>query len=232
MELSFDADPLREQYRSATPFPHIVLDGLFPDDVLARVLEQFPKPDEIDWVRFDSPTEKKLGYFHTSELRDDLWRFLMHMNSPPMLEFLERLTGIEGLVPDPYFGGAGPHQILPGGYLKVHADFNVHPKLNLDRRLNMLIYVNRDWREEYGGHLELWDTQMSACCEKILPVFNRTVVFDTTDTSYHGHPEPLRCPEGMSRKSVSLYYYTNGRPQEERTPPHDTIFKKTREDDW
>ena len=79
------------------------------------------------------------------------------MNSLRVLLFLEALTGIEGLIPDPYFGGGGPHQIQPGGFLKIHADFNVHPQLKLDRRLNMLIYLNKDWREEYGGHLELWD---------------------------------------------------------------------------
>src|ERR1041385_9291271 len=101
------------------------------------------------------------------------------MNSFEMLLWLEALTGIEGLIPDPYFGGGGLHQIEPGGFLKIHADFNVHPKLHLDRRLNMLIYMNRDWREEYGGHLELWDAEMRKCRKRILPTFNRTVVFST-----------------------------------------------------
>ena len=114
----------------------------------------------------------------------------------------------------------------------MHTDFNWHPKLRLDRRLNLLVYLNKDWKEEYGGHLELWDREMSHCEQKILPVFNRTVVFSTTDFSYHGHPTPLACPEGMSRKSVSFYYYTNGRPEEERSAPHDTIFRKTHEQEW
>jgi Rps23 Pro-64 3,4-dihydroxylase Tpa1-like proline 4-hydroxylase len=154
------------------------------------------------------------------------------MNSWEMLHFLERLTGIDGLIPDPYFGGGGIHQIEPGGFLEVHADFNWHPKLRLDRRLNMLIYLNRDWPEEYGGHLELWDRQLRECVRSILPVFNRTVVFSTTDSSYHGHPRPLGCPPGRTRKSVSLYYYTNGRPDEERSAPHDTIFRKRHDADW
>jgi Rps23 Pro-64 3,4-dihydroxylase Tpa1-like proline 4-hydroxylase len=141
-----------------------------------------------------------------------------------MLLWLEALTGIEGLIPAPYFGGGGLHQIEPGGFLKIHADFNVHPKLKLDRRLNMLVYLNKDWRDEYGGHLELWDRDLSACRKKILPSFNRTVIFSTTDTSFHGHPHPLTAPVGMSRKSVSLYYYTAGRPEAERSAPHDTLF--------
>jgi hypothetical protein len=232
LKLNVDPNPLREQYVSARPFPHIVIDNLFDDETLDAILAEFPKPDEIEWAAFDNPTEKKLGYRYTSPLRRNLRDFLYEMNSPPVLQFLEKLTGIEGLIPDPYYGGAGPHQILPGGFLKIHADFNWHPLMKLDRRLNLLVYLNKDWQEEYGGHLELWDREMAHCEQKILPVFNRTVVFSTTDFSYHGHPTPLACPEGRSRKSVSFYYYTNGRPEEERSAPHDTIFRKTHEHEW
>lgn len=230
--LNSDPAPLRERYVSAQPFPHLVLDGLFPDEVLEQVLADFPRPDEIAWRRFDNPTEKKLGYWHESSLPANLQLFLYEMNSAPLLQFLEALTGIEGLVSDPYYGGAGPHQILPGGFLKVHVDFNWHPLLKLDRRLNLLVYLNKDWKEEYGGHLELWNRDMSRCEQKILPAFNRTVVFSTTDFSFHGHPEPLACPEGRTRKSVSFYYYSNGRPAEERSAPHDTVFQKTHDHEW
>ena len=227
MRLNVDPAPLRPCYAGATPFPHVVLDGLFPDETLEGVLAEFPGPGEIPWRSFDSPTEKKLGYTHGAPLGDRLRAFLWEMSSPPTLEFLAALTGIEGLIPDPYFGGAGPHQILPGGFLKVHTDFNWHPKLRLDRRLNLLVYLNKEWREEYRGHLELWNRDVTACERRILPVFNRTVVFSTTDFSFHGHPTPLACPPTMTRKSVSFYYYTNGRPAEERSAPHDTVFRET-----
>jgi hypothetical protein len=232
LKLNADPDSLRETYESAQPFPHIVLDGLFADETLEAVLAEFPRPDEIEWASFDNRTEKKLGYRYTSPLKRSLRDFLVDMSAPPVLRFLEALTGIEGLIPDPYFGGAGPHQILPGGFLKVHTDFNWHPLLKLDRRLNLLVYLNQDWRQEYGGELELWSRDMARCEQRILPVFNRTVVFSTTDFSFHGHPRPLACPEGRSRKSVSFYYYTNGRPEGERSAPHDTIFQKTHEHDW
>ena len=232
MKLQADPQALHERYVSARPFPHIVIDNLFPDELLKTILAAFPKPDEIEWRKFDNPTEKKLGYWHESTLSPGLQLFLYEMNSAPVLRFLEALTGIEGLIPDPYYGGAGPHQILPGGFLKVHVDFNWHPLLKLDRRLNLLVYLNEDWQEEYGGHLELWDREMTRSEQRILPVFNRTVVFSTTDFSFHGHPAPLACPEGRSRKSVSFYYYTNGRPAEERSAPHDTIFRKTHDHDW
>jgi hypothetical protein len=231
MKLNADPRALHEQYVTAQPFPHIVMDGLFPGEALDGVLADFPQPEEMQ-ARFDNPTEKKLGYTYDTPVRDKVREFLWTMSSAPVLQFLEALTGIEGLIPDPYFGGAGPHQIVPGGFLKVHVDFNWHPLLKLDRRLNLLVYLNKDWQDDYGGHLELWNRDMTRCERKILPLFNRTVVFSTTDFSFHGHPTPLACPEGRTRKSVSFYYYTNGRPDEERSAPHDTVFRKTHEDDW
>jgi len=225
LRLSRDPAALRDAYASARPFPHAVLDGLFPDELLDGVLADFPGAGDSAWSRFDNPQERKLGnYRRLLETSDRIQRFLFALNSPEMLEFLETMTGIEGLIPDPYFGGGALHQIVRGGFLKVHADFNWHPKLKLDRRLNVLIYLNRDWKDQYGGALELWDRGMTGPEKSVLPVFNRTVVFSTTDFSYHGHPHPLACPEAMTRKSVSLYYYSNGRPDGEKSAPHDTIF--------
>ena len=227
VKLRYDPSTLRDAYRDAQPFPHAVLDQLFEDEELETVLAEFPSAEQMRWMRFDNPREKKLGFYHElSEISPAIRRFLDAMNGFEMLTFLEQLTGIDGLIPDPYFGGGGLHQIEAGGFLKIHADFNVHPKLKLDRRLNMLIYLNHDWRDEYGGHLELWDAAMQRCVQRILPSFNRTVIFCTTDTSFHGHPHPLTPPPGATRKSVSLYYYTAGRPQDERSAPHDTIFRE------
>jgi len=224
-KLRYEPNALRDTYLSADPFPHIVLDGLFEDADLDPVLADFPRPEETRWLEFDSPTEKKLGYYHErSTISPRVRAFLNAMNGFEMLMFLEALSGIDGLIPDPYFGGGGIHQIETGGFLKVHADFNVHPKLKIDRRMNMLVYLNKDWREEWGGHLELWSADASECRARIAPLFNRTVIFSTTDTSFHGHPHPLTSPEGVTRKSVSLYYYTAGRPEDERSAPHDTIF--------
>jgi Rps23 Pro-64 3,4-dihydroxylase Tpa1-like proline 4-hydroxylase len=226
IRLRHDPHALREQYVSADPFPHVVLDGLFDDAELEAVLADFPSPEAMRWVRFDNALEKKLGFHHEqSGVTERVRRFLDAMNGFEMLLFLEALTGIEGLIPDPYFGGGGLHQIEPGGYLKIHADFNVHPKLHLDRRLNMLVYLNKGWRDEWGGDLELWDSSMRERRQRIAPLFNRTVIFSTTDTSFHGHPHPLASPPGVTRKSVSLYYYTAGRPEAERSAPHDTIFR-------
>jgi len=148
------------------------------------------------------------------------------------VEFLERLTGITQLVSDPHFEGGGLHQIRPGGFLKVHADFNKSRKLNLDRRLNGLLYLNKDWEESYGGHLQLWNKDMTACEGKILPVFNRFVVFATTDDANHGHPDPLTCPPDRARRSMALYYYSNGRPADEVADDHSTLFKQRPGEAW
>ncbi len=220
LKLNHDARESRDIYVSADPFPHIVLDGLFDDAELEPVLADFPRPEETRWLKFDSATEKKLGFYHErSTISPRIRAFLDAMNGFETLLWLEALSGIDGLIPDPYFGGGGIHQIEPGGFLKVHVDFNVHPKLKVDRRMNVLVYLNKDWREEWGGHLELWNAE--ECRVRIAPVFNRTVIFSTSDTSFHGHPHPLQSPEGVTRKSVSLYYYTAGATV---SVPHDTIF--------
>ncbi len=216
----------KNRYQEGKPFPHIVMDDFLPEDVLHPVISEFPGPDQIAWTRFENPAEKKLASTHEKQLRDHTRMLLYQLNSSIFLTFLEQLTGIEGLIPDPHFWGGGLHQIQRGGFLKVHADFNHHPRLKLDRRLNLLVYLNEDWKEEYGGHLELWDATMSRCEARVLPIFNRCVIFSTTDFSYHGHPDPLTCPEGRSRRSLALYYYSNGRPQSEVSGAHNTLFRE------
>lgn len=212
-------------YAAAEPFPHAVLDDFLPAEACDQILEAFPGGSESDWIRFNDPTGLKLASRGTAHLPEVIYQALTAFNSAPFLQFLEVLTGIEGLIPDPYLEGGGIHQIQRGGFLKVHADFNHHEALKLDRRLNVLLYLNRDWQEEYGGHLELWDREMQGCVQRILPEYNRCVVFSTTDWSYHGHPEALNCPEGMSRKSLALYYYTVGRPDAERSESHSTLYQ-------
>lgn len=220
------ADQYRSEYRSGKPFRHVVMDGFLPEEDLDLVLEEFLQAQDEAWHRFDNPREKKLAERQETSFGPFTRHLLAaNFNSSVFLTFLESLTGIEGLIPDPYYEGGGLHQIVPGGFLKVHADFNWHKDLRLDRRLNVIVYLNRDWKEEYGGHLELWNRDMTKCERRVLPIFNRCVIFDTTDFSYHGHPEPLTCPEGMTRKSLALYYYSNGRPAEELSEAHSTLFQ-------
>ena len=219
------ADATRDAYASASPYPHAVMDDFLPEPVLDDVLAEFPNPKEVEWQAFDSPTERKLASKDDSVMGPATRHLLAELNSSAFIDFLERLTGIDGLIPDPHFAGGGLHQIVRGGHLKVHADFNRHPRTQLERRLNVLIYLNRDWQDEYGGAFELWNEDMTSCERKVMPYFNRCVVFSTTSTSYHGHPEPLACPEDRTRKSLALYYYSKDRPAGERREGHNTLFQ-------
>jgi len=213
-------------YAKADPFPHIVVDDFFDPAVLDPVLDEFPGEGDIEWRRFNDYNEIKLASTVERQLGRATRTLIHQLNSSPFIEFLERVTGIAGLLPDPHLEGGGLHQILPGGKLGVHADFNKSLRLKLDRRLNLLVYLNRDWQEEYGGHLELWDTEMTRAVRRVLPVFNRIVIFSTTDFSHHGHPTPLTCPPDRTRRSLALYYYSNGRPAEEvKSGAHSTLFR-------
>lgn len=199
---------LAQAYQSATPFPHIVIDDFFSPAVLDACLEDFPGSPDPDSASFDRAQERYKTSFNPDHLSPRVRSFFYALNSRPFLDFLTNMTGIRGLIPDPYFSGGGFHQTTQGGHLSVHADFNLHPLLKVERRLNLLVYLNRGWRLDYGGALELWDRKMKACAKKVEPEFNRCVVFSTDATSYHGHPDPVRHPENKPRRSLALYYYT------------------------
>lgn len=215
-------------YQSAHPYPHIYFDDFLPAQVAEAALAQFPEPKTLDWHKFRDPHQhKKLSFDVAEKLPAPLRDILFFLNSRPMLKFLETLTGISAVMPDPYFVGGGLHQIKPGGLLEVHADFSYQERIRMDRRINVLIYLNKDWKEEYGGHFELWNRDITQAEQRILPIFNRCAIFSTTSYSFHGHPNPLTCPPDRTRKSIATYYYTNGRPEEEEglTHKHEVAFK-------
>jgi len=215
-DLQAVAAKFKGAYKNAEPFPSIYFDNVFDEDKFNEILAEFPDLSKKDTTNYADDVQVKFGSKGERFFGEKTKAFMHYLNSEPFLNFLQELTGIEEiLVNDPYYHGAGQHEIKPGGFLKIHVDFNKHKTLGLDRRINVLVYLNKDWDESYGGHFELWKTDMSECGAKILPLFNRMAIFSTTDKSYHGHPDPLQCPDGMSRKSLALYYYSNGRPAHE-----------------
>ena len=217
-DLDAVAEKYKEAYQTNAPFPNIYIDNFFNPDFLRSVLAEFPtlKEKDKETIYYSNPNEKKHATKGEYSFGPNTRKLVHFLNSQPFLEFLQEFTGIkEALIPDPYFEGGGFHQIKPGGFLKLHVDFHKHRKMNLDRRLNLLIYLNEDWKEEYGGHFELWEKDMSKSVVRISPLFNRIAMFSTTGDSWHGHPDELTCPPDRSRKSLALYYYTNGRPEHE-----------------
>ena len=207
----------KERFVNANPFPFIIIDDFFSKEFLNEVLNQFPNlAEQKKTTNYDNKNEVKFANNQYKNFPNNIKKLFDFLNSDFFLNFLQLITNIqEKLIPDFELNGGGLHEIKKGGLLKIHSDFNKHPSLDLDRRLNVLIYLNKDWKEEYGGHLEFWDKEMTSCREKVLPIFNKMVIFSTTDNSNHGHPDPLNCPDNMSRKSIATYYYTKGRPVNE-----------------
>lgn len=198
-----------EEYAFAEPFAHAVIDDFLPLTITDALLAHFPveaKPhDKVYEKGYGGQFKRQISPYDCDAWMQSAFAFF---NSPPMLAFLEGLTNIKGLIPDPYFTGGGLHEIRTGGMLGIHADFQVNEALQIRRRINVLIYLNKDWKSEYGGSLELWDKSMQHKVKSVAPLFNRCVIFNTDADSFHGHPDPLTTPGGVTRKSIALYYYT------------------------
>lgn len=200
---------LAEEYRSAGPFPHIVVDDVLFADAFSRAAKEFPPMRDPFWKGYLHVNETKYGNTQPDTWGPTLNAVAKEFVSPEFVSFLEELTGITNLLPDWSMDGGGLHQTLRGGHLNVHADFTTHHvKENWSRRVNILLYLNEEWRDEWGGKLELWDKEMTAAQAKVQPAGNRMLVFTTTADSFHGHPDALTCPEDVARCSMALYYFT------------------------
>ena len=225
-----DAKSLSARYRIAVPFPHIVFNNFIKEDLLKRVSTEFPDLSKLKdtVIKFENDKEIKLAGKGMQVLSPAALELNTYLQSDLMMNWLNELTQIkETLISDPYLSGGGYHEIKNKGLLKIHADFNKHPKLDLDRRLNLLIYLNENWKDEWGGALQLFDQGMNRAVQTVFPRFNTAVLFSTTSYTYHGHPEPLKCPEDRSRKSLAYYYFSTGRPQSEiSNEEHSTLFKE------
>lgn len=237
-QFAFDRDDLarlaHEQspgYLRADPFPHTSIDRFLPEPLVQQLIDEFPTKDSEFWNCSDQKWETKRSCEDETKFPDSIRHVLQAFNSSTFVTFLETLTGIPGLIPDPHFRGGGMHCIVRGGKLGIHADFNFYKRLGLYRRLNVLLYLNPDWEPEFGGELELWDGEMKKSVKSYAPLSNRCVIFSTTDTSFHGHPTTLKCPESRSRNSLALYYYTCAKAPEGSAVPHSTLFQRRPETD-
>ena len=231
----FDSAHLREladhhasRFQSAKPFPHTYIDNFLPEPIIDLLLSEFPSPDAP--IQLYTTHNESRNNKSSSEKENELGPFTRHfiqcLNSADFVRFLEKLSGVDHLIPDPHIFGGGAHQTKQGGYLKIHIDNNWDTKLLLFRRLNIILFLNRDWAPEYGGNLEFWNKDMTKCEARIEPLSNRLAIFYNSDVSFHGHPEPLMCPPNITRKSIALYYYTAERPATEISAlPHTTIYK-------
>ena len=217
-------EELAEAHAAAAPFPHTVIDNFLPPEIIAYCNANFPKKPGLGGLSFDRDQERYKSSFQPDTLDPKLRSLFYTFNSLPFIRVIENITGIKGLIPDPYFAGAGFHEITTGGHLSVHIDFNHHKRMGVERRVNMLIYLNDDWQDEYGGQLEFWNKDMSECVQSIVPLANRMAMFTLSNTSYHGNPNPVAHPDGKTRRSIALYYYTSTWDGTQRA--HTTQFKQ------
>jgi hypothetical protein len=213
-------DQLAERFRNAQPYPHLVLDDFLPE-AEALALEQ-------DCRQASTPLDSSNDFTQKTKTTLNDWRLMPErlqsacgfFNSGAFVDVLEAMTGLSGLIADPHLDGGGVHRTLRGGFLKLHTDFNWNPRLRLHRRLNALYFLNSGYQEDWGGELFLADQpgrQQLDAMSAVAPRFNRLVLFNSNDTTFHGHPRPHTFPEGYPRTSLAFYYYTaTERPWRER----------------
>jgi hypothetical protein len=200
---------LRAKYAEAKPWPHIVVNGAFPEKLLDMVAAECTALQAARLITTDTDRMVK------QEVSDGLGpatQHLLHLvDSASFREFISEVTGVRDLHSDPTHKFAGVHRTPPGGFTKIHRDFEVHPTTGLFHRVNLLLYLNRDWPDAYGGSLELWPADMSALGCRIFPRFNTMILWETHGATLHGLPDPVTCPPGRMRLSVASYYYTTTR---------------------
>ena len=238
---------LAKVFNDAHPFPYVVIDNFFSTEAADRLEQRFPAPNGTrhDWLQqgwhiYDNPIEGKLVHDNLERMGEhdgiftSMWDALQ---SDAFVGLMRHLTGIKDLESDPYLHGGGIHLHPPGSRLEMHLDYSIHPISKKERRVNLIVYMNRGWQEEWGGHLELWEGTVHGLkagvspeggtgvgargvangerrgeAARIAPTFNRAVLFRTSDVSWHGMPDPVACPQGQARKSVAIYYMSEARP--------------------
>ena len=197
--------------RNIVPFDLWVIDNFLDLELANKLSDDFLDYNSSNWFNYNSPLENKKTCNNWYFFPSTTYKFIAYLNSPEFINYISHLTEIKNLYPDTGLHGAGWHIHGKGGKLNVHFDYSIHPKLELQRKLNIIIYLTKDWDPLWGGNLEFWshDTKLNQPKEKVKiieNVFNRAVIFDTTQNSWHGFADPLTCPEHIQRKSIAMYY--------------------------
>jgi Rps23 Pro-64 3,4-dihydroxylase Tpa1-like proline 4-hydroxylase len=223
-------EKIKKDYQSKTPFKYTMFEGFFLKEQAELIYNNYPSIENGQWdgtTYIDQKNKFQKTKFDNDSFID---RAFKEMNSLKFINWLQEITQIESdLIGDDELFGGGLHQSINGAYLNVHVDYNIHPTTKFHRRLNVLVYMNKDWQDEYEGHLELWDInkENKTLLGKYAPNFNRCVIFETNEISFHGHPKPLKTPKDVNRKSIATYYYTRTRPQHEIASGHNTVYINT-----
>lgn len=196
------------------PFDHIVIDDFFPIEKARQLSQEFPEYDDTSWFFYNNPLEKKKSNNNWYDFPSETYKTFSFLNSCEFIKGLRDKTEIDKLYPDIGLHGGGWHIHSKGGKLNIHLDYSIHPKTGLQRKLNLIVYLTEGWKPEWGGGLEFWshnpNTNLPLQREKVIDnIFNRAILFDTTQNSWHGLPQPIDCPDDVYRKSIAVYYMTD-----------------------
>lgn len=217
-------ESLGSSYRTAKPFPHLIIDGLFSNQILERLVDEMKSLPPKSWVHHSEERQEKYNLRSAVELGEAGRQLTGVLHSAAFLYSLSEITGVWNLLPDPYLEGGGYHVLPRGGYFDVHVDRNTAYITSLKRRLALIVYLNKSWRHEFGGQLELWRTDRTGPEVVVEPILNRTIIFEIADTNLHGVPAKVSCPEGESRNSFAVYYHTIGIDAKTDARPHSSIY--------
>ena len=199
---------LKNEFVNNKPFSNIIIPNFLNLDYINKIENVFIN-DYNNWYKYDNPLEKKLAYDNINNLEKPLKDIFYLLSSDIMIKKLRILTGINDLEYDEFLHGAGLHAHPRGGKLAIHLDYEKHPISGKERRINIILYVSKNWKEEWNGHTELWNKDISKCVIKSPVIYNSAFIFKTNDISWHGLPEEIKCPEGVYRKSIAYYYVSS-----------------------
>lgn len=207
-----DWSALQKDFLSAKPFNHIVIDNFFTKEVLVELVNEFPAYNSSVWgAVYNNAIENKKACNSWSSFPKTTYSTFNYLCSSEIEQIISTITGTPNIQADIGLHGGGWHVHNKGGKLNIHLDYSIHPKLGLERHYNLIIYLTPDWQQEWGGGLELWTEESGKpkeCVKYVENIFNRAVLFDTTQQSWHGLPKELRCPENTARQSLAVYYMT------------------------
>lgn len=205
-----------DSFKGNLPFDHCIIDGFFDNRLAAQLESQYLSYDDAKWFYYKNPIEDKKALNDWNAFPPETYKVFRELISPKFVEYLSSAIGVT-LYPDPGLHGGGWHIHSAGGNLNPHLDYSIHPKVGLQRKLNIIIYLSSELEEKHGGHLGLWshdaqNNEPSKLIKEVQPKFNRAVLFDTTQNSWHGMSRPLVQPENIYRKSLAVYYLTDPPP--------------------
>ncbi|MDJ1481519.1 2OG-Fe(II) oxygenase [Cytophagaceae bacterium YF14B1] len=216
-------EKLAAEFQTSKPYKHLVLDNFFRQEVADKLYENFPSVEKLT-KHWKGMNENKSEGSNFSDFDPIFTQVRNEIMSPEFAQWMEKVTGIKGVFVTDDSLGTGLHQGSDGSFLDIHVDFNIHHVKNVYRRLNFLVYLNKNWKEEYGGGMEMWNADMTKMEKVVMPILNRVLIFETSEISYHGYSK-ITLPLGETRKSFYTYFYTPITDPTILNKYHDTIFK-------